>query len=690
MTNQLIFVADSDPKNLQILKENLEASGFRIITAIEGSKVLEEIKHNIPDIILSEINLQGINGFQLLENLKKNSATSSIPLIFLTNQRDVQLRVRSFQLGAKDYMVKPLHVKEVIAHIRMVLRRMNKLKFQNSNNFPQFSGKLNEMNLTNLIETFSVESKTGVLTLNNGNNSTGQIFFRNGSIVNAKLGDVLYEKAIFQMFPWEKGFFNMVFKSIDVSDMISVSNLGILIEGKKKMEKRENLIKQFPAPSTAFNVEPAFKKITSRKKLPKDVKQFVTLLDGKRTIENIIEDSIYDDIKTLERLLRLYHQGFIKPTIAEKESDTVIEEIIDVTHNDSTTDEQKSYTNIKNDVLEQQEEINDLESISRQDIIPIIDRIKKKQSELIIPNEAETDELSKTNANNSDIISENDSLISIENEIVDNSDNGKATNDDDAKLTENIINDVDSEQIITSDIESETIDKSSDNVEHNEIISIPKFSKNEFLQKETNINKKIDIPQTTEPMITKKNIPVKKGKNQILTIGMDEDSLDEVLDILTNNSFQTKNIEALDNIKMHFGKIAIEQFSEYTLLGVFSEENFSKLISGLSANLVGILFTIDSIKNNNWDYISYLVHSIKDTHNIPFVVAVINTHEQTTLTIDIIRYKLKLKEKIHIAAWDTDLPSSINGILSVIVNNNPSEKKEFSKEIKNIVEDVTA
>ena len=83
MTNQLIFVADSDPKNVSILQENLEASGFRIQSATDGTKAWDDIQKHRPDIVLSEINLQGMNGFQLLEKLVSNPSTSNIPFLFL-------------------------------------------------------------------------------------------------------------------------------------------------------------------------------------------------------------------------------------------------------------------------------------------------------------------------------------------------------------------------------------------------------------------------------------------------------------------------------------------------------------------------------------------------------------------------------------------------------------------------------
>ena len=142
MTNPLVLVGDGDSKNLQILKENLEASGFVVIAVQNGNKGWEEIQQMPPNLVLTEINLPGLNGYQLLERLQADPNTKNIPLIFLTNQREIQQRVRGFELGAKDYLVKPLHVKEVIAHIRMVLRRLERRKTEQLETYMKFSGRL--------------------------------------------------------------------------------------------------------------------------------------------------------------------------------------------------------------------------------------------------------------------------------------------------------------------------------------------------------------------------------------------------------------------------------------------------------------------------------------------------------------------------------------------------------------------
>lgn len=323
MDNPTILVADGDPKNLQILRENLETAGFEVIVAADGMQAWQKISSSVPDLILSEVNLPKLDGFQLLEKLKADPVTSSIPLMFLTNRRELQDRVRSLRGGVKDYMIKPLHIKEVLARIRMILRRMERIKEDEAETAKKLVGRLEEFSPVDLIESFGVERKTGVLTLHNENNRNGEIYFRDGAVVNASLGNLKAEKAVYQMLPWKHGHFTMIFKEINVPDEISVSNLGLLLQGFKRMEERERLFKLLPSPETTFVITDTFRSVLQKRELTTEVSRFVSLIDGRRDLLQIIDESTYDDIKTLERLVKLYQQGFIKPskTIITAEDD---------------------------------------------------------------------------------------------------------------------------------------------------------------------------------------------------------------------------------------------------------------------------------------------------------------------------------------------------------------------------------
>jgi hypothetical protein len=173
-----------------------------------------------------------------------------------------------------------------------------------------------------------------------------------------------------------------------------------------------------------------------------------------------------------------------------------------------------------------------------------------------------------------------------------------------------------------------------------------------------------------------------------LIIGTDEDSLDEIMDILTNNTFQTKTLEVLGGLKVHKGRISVNQFSGYDVVGVFCEENFNSLVKGLSKSLLGVIFTIDILKDLSWEYISYIIHSISDSYHLPFTLAIMNFHEQTAFTMDIIRYKLNLNEQISLVDWDAVDPTTIHKLLSSVISLEPVEKKESDKKIKDLIENV--
>jgi len=328
MDNPTILVADGDPKNLQILRESLEASGFEVIVASDGLQAWQKISSDVPDLILSEVNLPKLDGFQLLEKLKADPATSSIPLMFLTNRRELQDRVRSLRGGVKDYMIKPLHVKEVIARVRMILRRMERIREEEIESTRKLAGRLEEFSVIDLIENFGMERKTGILTLYNANNKSGEIYFRDGAVINASLVNLKAEKAVYQMLPWKHGNFTMTFKEINVPDEIAVSNLGLLLQGFKRMEERERMFKMLPSPETTFVTTETFRNIITKRELTTDVAKFISLIDGKRDILQVIDESNYDDIKTLERLVKLYQQGFIKPNKISLAGDEEMNEMV--------------------------------------------------------------------------------------------------------------------------------------------------------------------------------------------------------------------------------------------------------------------------------------------------------------------------------------------------------------------------
>ncbi len=116
-----IMVIDDDPDLLDMVKEALEIEGYSAIIADNGHDALEALKHDNPDLIILDIMMPGLNGYQVLSAIRMNS---TIPIIVLTGIQEQYSASRSLDLGADDYVKKPFSINELLAHIRAKLRRV--------------------------------------------------------------------------------------------------------------------------------------------------------------------------------------------------------------------------------------------------------------------------------------------------------------------------------------------------------------------------------------------------------------------------------------------------------------------------------------------------------------------------------------------------------------------------------------
>jgi len=115
--NETILLVDDTPTNLQVLVGFLASSGYLIRIAEDGPSALEQIHRQRPDLILLDVTMPGMNGFELCRQLKLDPDTKDISVLFLTARTEISDRVEGFQAGAVDYLVKPIQKEEVIARV---------------------------------------------------------------------------------------------------------------------------------------------------------------------------------------------------------------------------------------------------------------------------------------------------------------------------------------------------------------------------------------------------------------------------------------------------------------------------------------------------------------------------------------------------------------------------------------------
>lgn len=120
MTTQKVLIVDDDSNICNLLRIYLEKEGFETITAGDGERALELFETSKPDLILLDIMLPKLDGWQVCREIRKNS---QCPIIMITAKDETFDKVLGLELGADDYIVKPFETKEVVARVRAVLRR---------------------------------------------------------------------------------------------------------------------------------------------------------------------------------------------------------------------------------------------------------------------------------------------------------------------------------------------------------------------------------------------------------------------------------------------------------------------------------------------------------------------------------------------------------------------------------------
>lgn len=124
-----ILVVDDQPANLKVLMQVLQDADFHILIANSGKRALQLVSRQLPDIILLDVMMSGIDGFETCRRLKQNPETAAIPVIFMTALNNLDDELNGFDAGGVDYITKPFHQQKVLARLKaqLTIRRQQQI-----------------------------------------------------------------------------------------------------------------------------------------------------------------------------------------------------------------------------------------------------------------------------------------------------------------------------------------------------------------------------------------------------------------------------------------------------------------------------------------------------------------------------------------------------------------------------------
>lgn len=304
-----VLIVEDEPGMIELLTVALEDEGYIISIAHNGEQGLKKVKEEDPDLIISDVMMPDMNGYDFCEQLRANPKTVAIPFIFLTAKKDVSDRVRGLNLGADDYISKPFHVVEVVARIKTLMQRVKRSRpapVQPSvpGADSAFSGDLGKISIGEIIQTIALTKKNGCLIVMN-DSQQGKVYFRDGMVTYADVDRKKGDEAVYRLLSWKNGQFKFDVGAVAKTTNVQKTAESLLMEGMRRLDEYNRLLGYFPSIET--NLEAL--SLTEGDLSPEE-SQVLNYVNQYSIVREVIDHSKFGDLKTLQILVKL-HSGNI-------------------------------------------------------------------------------------------------------------------------------------------------------------------------------------------------------------------------------------------------------------------------------------------------------------------------------------------------------------------------------------------
>lgn len=303
---QTLLLVDADPQSLRVLDVSLKKAGYEVVTAQGGAEALERLAEHAIDLVISDTHMPQMDGFELCRRIKEHAEWARIPFIFLSSRKTIEDKIRGLEIGVEDYLIKPVYIKEITTRVRMLLQRRQRERLESRRDTrTRFAGDLSDIGIVDLLQTIEVNRKSGIVHVHNVDGRRGAIYFRDGRVIDAEAGRLGGVEAVYRLFSWNEGTFEVEFKNIRRRDVIEHSGQTLLMEGMRRLDEWTRLIDSLPPLEAVFEVD-YFVLAEKLADIPDEVNAILRLFDGRRSLLKVIEDSDFPDLEAISVIARLH------------------------------------------------------------------------------------------------------------------------------------------------------------------------------------------------------------------------------------------------------------------------------------------------------------------------------------------------------------------------------------------------
>jgi CheY-like chemotaxis protein len=249
MTSRKILVVDDN----KVLRKKLSAilrPHYALRTACDGAEALKSVDEAIPDLVITDVLMPNMNGWEFVRTLRTRPKVALLPVIFLTTQSSSADLMRGFQLGADDYLEKPVSGTVLLERVAQVLEKrssmLSTLAPTSPKNDADLQGSLGQLALSGLLSLVGERKDTGVIQLSRrftplaDGKEQARVLVRDGRVVRAQLRhrrNLVGAEAIYYLLSWTRGRFRFLSGEVTGDDEVDRSTTSLLLEGARQLDE---------------------------------------------------------------------------------------------------------------------------------------------------------------------------------------------------------------------------------------------------------------------------------------------------------------------------------------------------------------------------------------------------------------------------------------------------------------------
>jgi CheY-like chemotaxis protein len=314
---QSILVVESDETTRLLLDLSLRQAGFAVGLASDGNEAARRLEEK-PDLVIAAGDDPG--GLAFCRQAKQ-SGDGIPPAVVLISDSDVESKRRGLEAGADDFLARPIYVQEVVARAKALLQRRERERLEvSAQGTDRFVSTIEDVPLVDLLRAITTNQKSGVAQVIGSEGTRGEIFFRQGRVVDAEVGRLSGRDAVYRLFCWTTGRLEVEWKSIRRKDTVEMAPADLLMEALRRVDDWRRLVSELPPLGAIYEVD--YRLLAERlADIPDEVNRILRLFDGMRTIMQVIDDSGLPDLDAVAALVKLGRERIIHDVRAGEENE---------------------------------------------------------------------------------------------------------------------------------------------------------------------------------------------------------------------------------------------------------------------------------------------------------------------------------------------------------------------------------